>query len=131
MDKKTGMILGGVGLLIILVLFILSGNSTRDMIIGKWYTRDRDVVEFHDNGTVNEYRIKDGKLKQRENKDRWSLSDDEKTLIVMSAHGKDMSFNIISIDANVFCLSQLPMPGDPNGPDDQEDIPFCFPKYKE
>ena len=120
MNKKMGMILGGVGVVVvILLIFLLSGSSTKDMITdGKWKTPDADVVEFHDNGTISEYRIKDGKLKERkrENPDRWSLSDDEKILTI-EGRRPTISFNITSISDDSFCVSGREV--------------FCMSKYTE
>ena len=109
MDKKKGIIIGAVGgvvVLLIILIFSLSGSSARDMIIdGKWQAPDADIVEFHDNGTISEYKIKDGRLKQRDrgSKDTWNLSDDEKTLNIKGR--RPIKFNIDSISDDRICLS--------------------------
>tara|TARA_Y100001970_G_C14026660_1_gene746422 strand:+ start:400 stop:972 length:573 start_codon:yes stop_codon:yes gene_type:complete len=54
MDKKMGMILGGgVGLVVIIVLiFALSGGSTKDKLVGTWSaTSSGEVMKISDDGT--------------------------------------------------------------------------------
>tara|TARA_Y100001960_G_scaffold309030_1_gene366998 strand:- start:437 stop:805 length:369 start_codon:yes stop_codon:yes gene_type:complete len=107
MDKKKGMILGGIGLVVVILLvFLLSGSSTRDMIIGKW-KYDGDSIEFIADGTV-----KDDSPPSRSK--TWNLSDDEKTLIIHEVKvdrkgkikngGKTKAFKLISVSDDELCV---------------------------
>ena len=109
MDKKKGMILGGVGLVVvILLIFLLSGSSTKDMLIGKWKDGG-DLIEFRADGI-----LKDDSPPSRSK--TWSLSDDETTLAIHQfkvdreskrvdkSSGKTKIYTLISISDDELCV---------------------------
>ena len=123
MNKKMGMILGGVGVVVVVILliFLLSGNSTRDMIIdGKWETRKNRLNEFNDDGKLIRYFVREGgKLEVKDDDHKWVLSDDEKTITITGRY-EPVTLIIHSIDNDELCLKN-----DENG-----DVK-CIPKYSE
>ena len=101
MNKKKGMILAGVGLVVvILLIFLLSGSSTRDMLIGKWKHDSGDLIEFRADGT-----FKDDSPPSRSK--TWSLSDDEKMLTIVTFKLKEKYkthfFTLISVSDDELC----------------------------
>ena len=127
MDKKKGLILGGVGLVVILLVFLLSGSSTRDMIIGKWEYRKDRIAAFYDDGTAMRYFVRDdGRLEEKDDRiSNWILSNDEKT-ITITGGPRPAFLTIMSIDDNKLCFRVDKHPDEPGEPDMD-----CWPKYTE
>ena len=101
MNKNTGIILGTVAL-IILIVFFLFDSSTRDMIIGKWYHPEisEDILEFHDNNDVTASDFEDA---------IWTLSDDEEIIeihFISDKLRKSKLLELVSISEEELCFIQ-------------------------
>ena len=99
MNKKMMIIIGGavLGIAITLILiFTLSGNSKRDMIVGGW-DFPRAALQFNDDGTV--YQIWDP-----EEKGTWSLGGDEKILTIIKDE-QTLEFELSSVSEDELCLT--------------------------
>ena len=99
MNKNTGIILGIVAL-IILIVFFLFDSSKRDMIIGKWYNPENpeDIVEFHDNNDVTSPDFEDA---------IWTLSDDEEIIEIHFISDKlreSILVELVSISEEELCF---------------------------
>ena len=96
MNKNTGIILGIVAL-IILVVFFLFDSSKRDMIIGKWYIPE-GVLEFHDNNDVTSPDFEDA---------IWILSDNEEIIEVHFISDKlreSILLELVSVSEEELCV---------------------------
>ena len=77
MNKKM-MMIGGTVLVVavtVILIFTLSGSSTRDMIVGEW-DFSGTTLKFNNDGTVHE-------LWDPEEQGTWALGSDEKILTIV------------------------------------------------